>query len=100
MEVVSLENAVTERDHRSGSLEAPVTLLEYGNFECLHCGNRVSAIRNFEDCLAINCGLFFVTSLPVELILIPRAPPKPLKLPAQKKVLGHAQTSCLPTRLH
>jgi formate-nitrite transporter family protein len=51
MEVVSLKNSVTERDHFSGSFEAPVTLLEYGNFECLHCGNAYPAIKELRKIL-------------------------------------------------
>ena len=44
-EVVRLKNSVTECDHITGPPKAPVTLLEYGNFECLHCGRAYPVIK-------------------------------------------------------
>jgi protein-disulfide isomerase len=50
-EVVRLKNAVNERDHVTGPPSAPVTLVEYGNFECIHCGRCYPAIKEVRKVL-------------------------------------------------
>jgi len=59
MEVVRLKNSVTEKDHSSGPETAPVTLLEYGNFECIHCGRVYPVIKQVRKLLGDNLRFVF-----------------------------------------
>ncbi|MGH9967160.1 MAG: DsbA family protein [Pyrinomonadaceae bacterium] len=54
-----LKNPVTELDHRSGPEGAPVTLLEYGNFECIHCGRAYPFIKQVQRALGDNLRFVF-----------------------------------------
>jgi len=58
-EAVRLKNLVTERDHTSGPESAPIALLEYGNFECIHCGQLFPVIKRVRKLLADNLRLVF-----------------------------------------
>ena len=58
-EIVRLKNSVTERDHASGAPTAPVTLLEYGNFECIHCGRAYPIIKEVRKLLGDNLRFVF-----------------------------------------
>ena len=50
-EIVTLKNPVTESDHSVGSYNAAVTLVEYGNFECIHCGLAYPVIKQLRKLL-------------------------------------------------
>jgi protein-disulfide isomerase len=58
-EAVKLKNPVTERDHTSGLATAPVTLLEYGNFECIHCGRAYPVIKQVRKLLGDDLRFVF-----------------------------------------
>ena len=58
-EVVRLKNSVTERDHALGPEGAPVTLLEYGNFECIHCGRTYPVFKQLRKLFSDNLRFVF-----------------------------------------
>jgi formate-nitrite transporter family protein len=58
-EVVRLKNGVTELDHVAGPANAPVTLLEYGNFECIDCGRFYPEIQKVRKVLGDNLRFVF-----------------------------------------
>jgi NhaA family Na+:H+ antiporter len=47
-----LSEAVSERDHALGPADAPITLLEYGDYECPDCLNAVPIIKEVRKELA------------------------------------------------
>lgn len=47
--IIRLEEPVTDADHVRGDYEAPVTLIEYGEFECPDCGRAYHVIKQLLD---------------------------------------------------
>src|SRR6267142_3153342 len=58
-EIVRLKNPVNELDHASGPETAPVILLEYGNFECIHCGRAYPVIKQVRELLGDSLRFVF-----------------------------------------
>ena len=42
---------VGERDHASGPLSAPLVLVEYGDYDCSHCGTAYPVIQQLREAL-------------------------------------------------
>lgn len=58
-DVIRLKNSPTERDHASGPENASVTLLEYGNFECIHCKQVFPVIKQVRKLLGNDLRFVF-----------------------------------------
>src|SRR5262245_5037265 len=54
-----LRPAVGRADHQSGALEAPVTLVEYGDFQCSWCYRAYPVVRQLQRRLGANLRFVF-----------------------------------------
>lgn len=46
--MATLKISVTDEDHIQGSSEAPITLVEYGDYECPYCGKIYPIIKELQ----------------------------------------------------
>jgi protein-disulfide isomerase len=46
--MASLQIPVTQADHSKGRPDAPVTLVEYGDYECPHCGAAYPVVQRLQ----------------------------------------------------
>jgi protein-disulfide isomerase len=62
-----LKNSVSPSDHIQGDSNAPVTLVEYGDYECPHCGRAHPMVKRlqqrFKDTLAFVYRNFPLTNV-------------------------------------
>ena len=42
---------VSKRDHIQGPFDAPLTLVEYGDYECSYCGEAYQAVKEVQEAL-------------------------------------------------
>ena len=52
--MAQLVQPVTEDDHVAGPMDAPLTLVEYGDFECPHCGAAHPVVQEVQRVLGDN----------------------------------------------
>jgi protein-disulfide isomerase len=57
--IITLKNVVTDNDHSLGPPNAPVTLVEYGNFECIDCGRAYPPLKQVRHLLSDNLRFVF-----------------------------------------
>jgi protein-disulfide isomerase len=58
-EVARLSSPVTARDHAQGAADAPVTLVEYGDYECPHCGRAYPIVKELQRRLGTQLRFVF-----------------------------------------
>ena len=58
-EIVTLKSPVTDQDHVAGPASAAITLVEYGNFECIQCGRAYLSLKQIRNVLADELRLVF-----------------------------------------
>lgn len=54
-----LKPPVGARDHLAGSVDAPVVLVEYGDYECPYCGEAYPIVKELADALSDKLCLVF-----------------------------------------
>src|SRR5260370_35406994 len=58
-EMGRMKNGGREGDCGLGSQSAPVTLLEYGNFKCIHCGRAYPVIKEIQRLVGDDLNFVF-----------------------------------------
>jgi protein-disulfide isomerase len=56
---VTLRPAVSEHDHAAGRADAPLTLVEYGDYQCPHCAAADPVVRALQSAFAAELRFVF-----------------------------------------
>lgn len=57
--MTDLTRPVGEKDHKQGNAQAPVTLVEYGDYQCPYCGRAYPVIKAVQKLLGKNLQFVF-----------------------------------------
>jgi protein-disulfide isomerase len=57
--VAKLSIPVTDQDHAQGPASAPVTLVEYGDYECPHCGAAYPVVKKLQKKMGSSLRFIF-----------------------------------------
>jgi protein-disulfide isomerase len=57
--MTQLNPAVNSKDHIQGKNTAPLELVEYGDYQCPHCGHAYPIIKNLQRSLGANLKFVF-----------------------------------------
>ncbi len=57
----TLKIPVTEEDHIQGDKDAPLTLVEYGDYECTYCGAAYPIVKRIQKHFVKRLGIVFLT---------------------------------------
>ena len=54
-----LKSPVTENDHRQGNETASIELVEYGDYQCPHCGHAYPIVKDIQETMGNNLKFIF-----------------------------------------
>src|SRR6476660_6467555 len=57
--MTKLKTPITQRDHVQGAEDAPLTLVEYGDYECPHCGRAHPIVQMLQRRLGTSLRFVF-----------------------------------------
>ena len=90
---------VSERDHVLGPGDAPVTLIEYGDYECPYCGAAQPILKQIKEIIGDDLR-FAYRHFPLSRSTRTRTrPPRRLRRPARRAGSGRCTTSSSRTRI-
>lgn len=61
--MATLKTPISKSDHIRGPMTASITLIEYGDYQCPHCGMAHPIVNHVQDHFRDSLRLFFVISL-------------------------------------